>query len=91
MANFHWEKYVNNWEINFNGLTEEENESLRKKLGMGREFLGTYYKDGDEWCMRSSGMCFNLTETSYYPKLKEYLDNEFKKFIRKKKLEELEK
>lgn len=91
MAKFEWEDYVHGYEIDFyNGLTESENKKLKKKLGMSYStFLGTYFKEGNEWYQRSSGMIFNLKQTEYYPKLKEYLDKEFEKFIRKEKLKEI--
>lgn len=85
---FYWEDYVNSWEINYyNNLTEEETKSLKEKLGMS--YLGIYYKSGDEWCSRSSGMLFNITNSSYYSKLKEHLNKEFNIFIRKQKLKKI--
>ena len=47
---------------------------------------GYFYKVGNDWRSRMSGMSFNITGASFYLKLKEYLDNEFNKFQRKQKI-----
>lgn len=88
MVEFRWCNYVRNWEIDYyNGLSQEESDKLKQLLNL--DSLGCYYKSGDEWKERISGMCFKLTSTPRYPKLKEYLDLEFKKFIRKKKIQKI--
>jgi len=87
MAEFYYEKYVRNYEIDFyNDGTEEEKEFLKSK---GIE-LSTYYKSGRQWNMRISGMTYQILSLDYYPALKEYLDRRFEQYIRKLKLEKIE-
>lgn len=92
MANFYYEKYVNNYEIDFHNYgTKEEKEFLSKLYHFSWDVIGVYYKDGDEWCKRQSGMTFDIKNLSYYPELKKYLDYRFKIFERSKKLEKIKK
>jgi hypothetical protein len=86
MAEFYFEEYVNNYEIDFyNDGTEEEKSYLNSK-GI---LIYTYYKDGDKWCTRSSGITFNLIYMTSYSVLKVYLDYRFNMYMRKKKLEKI--
>lgn len=48
-----------------------------------------YYFLNKLWFSRSSGMVFDLSHLDYYPKLKKYLDQKFKIFMRKEKLKQL--
>lgn len=86
MANFYFEKYINNYEIDFyNHGTEEETSFLIQN----NIEIGCYYKDGNEWSKRMSGMTFNIKHLKCYPELKKYLDYRFNTFIRKEKLKKL--
>lgn len=86
MANFYFERYVNNYEIDFyNHGTNEEKLFLKQN----NIEIGCYYKSGVEWCKRMSGMTFNIKHLDNYNKLKEYLDYRFNQFIRKQKLERI--
>lgn len=86
MAEFYFEEYIKNYEIDFYNEGTEEEKSYLKSKGIS---IDTYYKDSDKWCSRSGGMTFNLTHMTSYPALKEYLDYRFNMYMRKKKLEKL--
>ena len=90
MSQFYYEKYVNNYEIDYYDLTYDEKKVLMNKLKLREYELGCYYKSGNDWTLRTSGMSFNITQMNYYPRLKEHLDNEFRIFMRKQKLEKIE-
>ena len=86
MADFYFEKYIHNYEIDFyNYHTKKE----KQFFDDNNIELGCYYKDDNEWSSRISGMCFNITKSRYYPKLKKYLNHRFIIFTRKLKLEKL--
>jgi hypothetical protein len=79
----------NSWgyEIDFWFLTDKEKRKLSDKVGMNSyENLGCYYKSGENWTHRISGMSFNITESNYYPKLKIFLDSLLNIYLRKQKL-----
>ncbi len=86
MANFYFEKYVNNYEIDFYNNSTVEEKSYLKSKGIK---LGIYYKTGEKWNQRISGLTFNLSSADCYPALKEYLDYRFNQFMRKMKLEKI--
>ena len=81
---------INSWgyyEIDFyNHGTESELEHLLK---LDKYCTGTFYKDRDKWISISSGMSFNISNMSYYPKLKEYLDYRLNIHLRKSKLQKI--
>lgn len=88
MANFYYERYVHNYEIDFyNDGTKKEKDFLNKN----NIDIGCYYRDGIKWSKRMSGMTFNIKHSSYYTILKKYLDSRFNIFIRKEKLKNLNK
>lgn len=91
MISFKWVDYIKGYEIDYyNDATKKEQSELKEKLGLSETFhLGLYHKEGDEWYSRSSGMIFKIKDLDYYPRLKEHLDSEFNKFMRKIKLEKL--
>ena len=80
----------NNWghyEIGLFYLSEEDKTKIKDKIGMSRfDHLGYYFKSGDEWTNRVSGMCFNICNSHYYPKLKILLNNLLNIYLRKEKL-----
>lgn len=80
----------NSWgyyEIGFYQLSHDEKERIKNSVDMNRfDYLGYYYKSGEEWTNRISGMCFNITGCSYYSKLKIYLDKLLNTYLRKEKL-----
>ena len=81
MAEFYYEEYVRNYEIDFRNYgTEEEKEILSKLSVYSWDVIATYFKRGDNWYKRMSGMTFDIRQSEYYEKLKEYLDYRFKIF-----------
>ena len=83
MAEFYFEKYINNYEIDFvNDGTEEERSTFERHNIPS----GCYFKSGDEWVKRVSGMTYNIKGTSYYPLLKKYLDHRLNVYLRKMKI-----
>lgn len=52
---------------------------------------GHYYKVGEKWFNRISGMSFNISGMDYYENLKAYLDKNLNKQLRKEKLEKIHK
>lgn len=80
----------NYYEIDFYDMPKDEKRKLSDDLGMNQfSEIGCYYKDADKWYLRVSGMTFNITQTDYYPKLKDYLDKRFNKYLRKEKLKNI--
>jgi hypothetical protein len=86
MADFYFEKYVHDYEIDFynHGTTEEVAFFIKNNIE-----IGCYCRDGGEWCKRLSGMVFNIKDLRCYPILKKYLNDRFNVFIRKEKLKKL--
>lgn len=81
---------LNNWgyyEISF--ISQEERSILSHKLGMAIIDLSCFYKEGDDWIRRHSGMSFNIKHLRYYPKLKKYLDKELTIYLRKLKIQNI--
>jgi len=90
MVQFYYEKYVNNYEIDYYDLTNEEKIELSHKLGLSVEHVAhCFYKSGDEWNEKRSGMTLNIKYSDWYPIIKKHLNKEFNKFIRKEKLKQL--
>ena len=79
MAEFYYERYVSNYEIDLvHDLTAEENLYLNSK----HIELGLYYKADNGWNRRVSGNTYKIDLMPYYKELKKYLDYRFKKFTR---------
>jgi len=80
----------NSWgfyQIDFYNLSSNEKIKISDRIGMSRfDYLGCYFKSGDEWISRSSGMSFNICHLDYYSKLKIYLDKLLNIYLRKQKL-----
>lgn len=87
MADFYYEEYVHNYEIDFFNYGIKEEIDFFEKNNIE---VGCYYKNRNEWNKRISGMLYNITHLNYYPKLKEYLDYRFNIFTRKEKLKKLD-
>ena len=68
---------------------KDERDRLSEELKIAKYDLSCFIKKGNEWCRRSSGMIFNIKSLSYYPIIKEYLDKELLKYLRKSKLENI--
>lgn len=62
---------------------------IANKLNMAIKDLTCFYKDGDEWIKRSSGMSFNIKHLVYYLRLKTYLDKELNIYLRKLKIKKI--
>ncbi len=92
MIQFYYERYINNYAINYyNGLTIEEKDDISHKLGLStKHFMKVFYKDGDEWKAKSGGITFKINNLDWYPIIKKHLDNKFIKFIRNKKLRQID-
>ncbi len=91
MVQFYYNKYVNNYEIDYsNDLTKEEKIELSNKLRIPVEYIAKcFYKSGNDWSFRLSGMTFNIKNSNWYPKIKKHLDKEFEKFMRKEKIKQI--
>ena len=91
-AKFHWDDYVKNYEIDYhNDLSLDEKINLSKKLDISIEHVDyCFYKNGNEWNSRISGMTFNIKNSTWYPIMKEHLDKEFLKFTREEKLKQID-
>ena len=86
MAEFYYETYVQNYEIDlYNDITEEERKILKSKNIEPH----TYFLSDGKWCQRLSGMTYNLKHLPFYNELQEYLNERFKIFSRKIKLDKL--
>jgi hypothetical protein len=91
MAEFYWEDYVHNYEIDYyNDLTDDEKSIIMKKIGLPEyEHLGCYYKDYSGWNRRISGNTYYIKDMPWYAKLKDHLDKEFLAFMRKQKINKI--
>jgi len=92
MAQFYYEEYVQNYEVDYhNELTIDEKDKLSKKLGISVEYIShCFFKTYDGWSYRISGMTYNIKGEDWYPIIKEHLDKEFLKFMRKEKLKQID-
>jgi hypothetical protein len=82
---------LNSWgfyEIDFyNYSTQQERDTFFVKFGMYD--LKCFFKDGNEWTERISGMTFNIKNSSYYPEMKKYLDDRLRIYLRIQKLKKI--
>jgi len=92
MAQFKYDDYVRNYEIDyFNDLTANETILLSKKLRISEQHIKKcFFKSGGEWCCIVGGMTFNIKDCDWYPIMKKHLDKEFERFIRKEKLKQID-
>ena len=79
------------WEIDFydNDYTDKIINILGLNSNSNSDYVSCYFKDGDSWKKRISGMTYNMGSMSLYAELKEFLDKEFNKFMLNRKLKKI--
>ena len=83
---------LNRWgyyEVDFY-YNNEKRKLIANRLNMAMNDITCFYKDGDEWIKRTSGMSFNIKHLVYYSRLKTYLDKELNTHLRKLKIKKLD-
>jgi len=85
---------LNDWgyyEIDFyNNEKEIVKIAISKSLDISFDCVDDcYYKEGDRWFKRVSGMVFNIKKLPYYSVLSKYLDDQLNIYLRKEKLKNI--